>query len=160
MGECEALMRDVLVPVRQSLINAALALAYRQNAHDGLTPWESFALTLCLSMREVVDIALEGSDEERHRDIAAMIRVADDAIFAARWPAEDWWPYLARTQYGRDTLSLVRHVESEIALGHMSGLNIYDGFAEAVRAGEGMMEAWELDQTLPPCVGEAVRATV
>lgn len=160
MSECETLMHDVLLPMRQSLINAALALGHRQNVNGMLTQWESFALTLCLSMREVVDIALEGSDEARHRDMAAMIRVADDAIFAMRWPAEDWWPYLARTQYGRDTLSLVRHIESEIALGHMTGLDIYDGFTEAVRAGEGMMEAWELDQTLLPCVGVAVRATV
>lgn len=89
MSEWENLMHDVLLPVRQSLINAALALAHRQNANGLLTAWELFSLTLCLSVREVVDIALEGSDEARHRDVAAMIRVADDAIFAVRWPAED-----------------------------------------------------------------------
>lgn len=160
MSKCETLMHDVLLPVRQRLVNAALELAHRQSANGMLTPWESFALTLCLSIREVVEIALEGSDEARHRDMAAMIRVADDTIFAVRWPAEDWWPYLARTHCGRNTLSLVRHIESEIALGHMTGLDIYDGFTEAVRAGESLMEAWELDQTLLPCVGEVVRSTV
>lgn len=160
MGDRESVVREMLVPIRESLVNAALVMAYRQNAVGRLTPWEAFALTLCLGMREVVDIAVENGDADGKRDIAAMIRVADDAIFAVRWPAEDWWPYLARTKNGRDTLSLVRHVESEIEQGTMTGLTIFADFAEAVRAGERLMEAWELDQMLSPCVGEAVRATV
>ncbi len=155
-----AFVRDILAPVRTNLDNAALAMAYRQTAVGWLTPWECFSLTLCLAMREVADVAIKDGDTEEMRNIAAILRVADDAIFAARWTAEEWWPYVARSKNGRDTLSLVRHVETEIALGNMSGLAIYEEFGEAVRIGGGLMEAWELDQMLPGCVGEAVKTTV
>lgn len=160
MDNREGFVRELLVPVRENLVNAAFVMAYRQNAAGHLTPWESFALTLCLAMREVVDIAMEDGDVDGKRDIVAMIRVADDAIFAVRWPAEDWWPYLARTKNGRDTLSLVRHVESEIAQGTMTGLVIFDDFSEAVLVGERLMENWKLDQMLPPCVGNAMRTSM
>lgn len=151
---------DLLPPVRNSLDNAALVIACRQSEAGRLTPWESFSLTLCLAMREVVDIAIEDGDADGRRDITAIIRAADDAVFAVRWTPEEWWPYVARTRNGRDTMSLVRHVETEIACGNMTGLAIYEDFGEAVRIGERLMQAWELDQLLLACVGEAVKASV
>jgi hypothetical protein len=111
-----ALVRSILGPVRTNLDNAALVMACRLNELGMLTQWESFSLTLCLAMREVVDIAFEDGDTNDQRDIAAIIRAADDSIFAARWTPEEWWPYVARTQIGRDTMSLVRHIETEISL--------------------------------------------
>ncbi len=126
----------------------------------GLSDWECFGLTLCLTMREIVEAAIEGGDTDERWNLRSILRVADDVVFAVRWTPEEWWSYVARTRIGRDTLDLVRHVESDIALGYMTGLDICEGFGEAVRAGEGLMEAWELDQMLPGCVGEAVRVSI
>jgi hypothetical protein len=152
-------LREILMPVREQVDRAALATAYRQS-HDGLTDWEAFGLTLCLVISESLGYEMDGGDGDGDTHIAAMIRVADDVRAAMAWPEREWWAYIAATAEDRDTLDLIRHVHDEIASGERAGLSIFDGFMRAVQLGGRLIEEWELDQALPGCVGQAVRASI
>lgn len=155
-----AVVREVLRPVLVSIDRAGLTMASRKVERGHLTDWEAFALTLCLAVREVVELAIDDGDADERRDLRGLLRVADDVVFATRWPPGEWWLYLARTRHGRDTLDLVRHVGNEIDLGNMAGPDFLDQYGEVLRAGEQMMEAWELEQDVPGCVGMVVRHSV
>lgn len=152
-------LREILTPVREQVDRAALATAYRQSQH-GLTDWEAFGLTLCLAIRESLEYEMEGGDGEGVTHIASMIRVADDVRAAMAWPEREWWAYIAATSEDRDTLDLVRHVHDEIASGELAGLSIHDGFMRAVQVGGCLIEEWELEQTVPGCVGQAVKVSI
>ncbi len=153
-------VRGLLLPVIESLDYAGMSLATRQCENGELTDWECFGVLLCVAMRRIVVAAVEDGGDDGRWNLRSILRVADDAVFAVRWAPDEWWPYVARTRIGRDTLGFVREVEDDVALGTNVGLDIYEGFIEALRAGEGLMEAWELDQMVPACVGEAVRASI
>lgn len=155
-----AFVRGLLLPVLQSLDGAGLSLATRQWEKGRLSDWECFGLTLCSAMRRIVEAAVMGGDTDDQLNLRSILRVADDAVFAVRWAPEEWWPYVARSRIGRDTLDLVRQVENDGGFGFMNGQDISEGFIEALRAGEALMEAWELEQTVPACVGVAVRASI
>ncbi|MDP1733619.1 MAG: hypothetical protein Q8L44_04560 [Sulfuritalea sp.] len=146
-----ATVRAILGPVREQLVEAALGLASYQNAYGRLSGWQAFALTLCFGMGEVLDTAMETGDIDGRRDLANLVRLADDAMFAARWPADEWWAYVARTQGNRDTLALVRHVEDQIAAGGLGQLAIYGQFSDAVKAGHRLMDQQYLERHTPEC---------
>lgn len=155
-----AFVRGLLLPVLESLDRANQFIAMRQFENGGLSDWECFGLTMCHAIRGYAEAAIADGDADEQWNLRNMLRLADDAVFAVRWTPEEWWPYVARTRIGRDTLEFVREVENEVALGYMSGAGIDERFIQALRAGETLMEAWELEQTVPARVGVAVRASI
>jgi hypothetical protein len=146
-----AAVRAVIGPVREQLVEAALGLAMVQNAYGRLSDWQAFGLTLCFGMREVLDTAMESGNTNGRRDVVNLIRLADDAMFAADWSEPEWWCYVARTQCSRDTLALVQHVEEQIAVGGLGQLVIYGQFSDAVKAGRRLMEGRHLERHIPEC---------